>query len=235
MKNRTAAAASQDEDRARARGLLGVSRETEERLAVYVELLRRWQTIKNLVGPATLPEVWTRHIADSAQLAPLAPDARSWVDMGSGAGFPGLVTAILLRDRPGIRVHLIESNNRKCAFLREVARETGAPAEIHPGRIQDILPALEQVDVLTARALAPLPQLLLWGKRLIDAGTLGLFLKGEEIRSESASVPEEWGYAIDTIESATHSSGRIVRVRAGIRDDDPRGSMATKGDPVHGR
>lgn len=193
--------------------LLDVSRETEDRLARYVELLRRWQTVKNLVGPGTLDTVWTRHIADSAQLVPLAPEARSWVDIGSGAGFPGLVVAILLRDRPGVRVHLIESNHRKCAFLREVVRETTAPAEVHAGRIEDVLPTLSDIDVLSARALAPLSQLLLWGKRLIDAGTLGLFLKGEEINRESASLSGQ-GYAIEAVPSCTHAAGRILMVRA---------------------
>ena len=202
-----------DEDRLRARPLLDVSRETEERLAGYVALLRRWQTIKNLVGPGTLDTVWTRHIADSAQLLPLAPDARSWADMGSGAGFPGLVVAILLRDRPGAVVHLIESNHRKCAFLREVARETQAPVEVHAGRIEDVVPILAGIDALSARALAPLPQLLLWGKGLIDAGTLGLFLKGDDVNRESASVAG-LGYAIEAVPSRTHTASRILMVRA---------------------
>ena len=200
-------------DRASALALLNVSRETEERLAVYAALLRRWQTIKNLVGAGTLDAVWTRHIADSAQLVPLLPEARTWADLGSGAGFPGLVIAILLRERPGARIHLIESNNRKCAFLREVARETGAPAEVHTGRIEDVLPTLAEIDALSARALAPLPQLLVWGKRLIHAGTTGLFLKGEEYAAESASVAGQ-GYAIEAVPSRTHSAGRILVVRA---------------------
>ena len=201
-------------DRDRALRLMSVSRETAERLAVYVDLLTRWQSIKNLVGPSTLPEVWTRHVADSHQLVPLASQARTWADMGSGAGFPGLVVAIAIRDRPGAQVHLIESNNRKAAFLREVARETGAPVLVHPRRIEDVMPDFGAIDVLTARALAPLPQLLLWGKQLIDAGTLGLFLKGEEIAAESATVAEDSAYAIDFVASVTPGGGRIVRVRA---------------------
>ena len=202
-----------EDDRARALALMGVSRETQERLATYVALLKRWQGIKNLVGTGTLAEIWTRHIADSAQLVPLAPAAQTWVDIGSGAGFPGLVIAILLRDRPGVRVNLVESNGRKCAFLREVARETGAPVTVHAGRIEDVLDDMQCVDVLTARALAPLPQLLLWGKRLIDAGTLGLFLKGEESGRESAMVSTQ-GYAIEAVPSRTHAAGRILLVRS---------------------
>lgn len=200
-------------DREQALALLVVSRETEARLAVYVDLLRRWQTVKNLVGPGTLDTVWTRHIADSAQLVPLAGEAQTWADLGSGAGFPGLVAAILLRDRSGAQVHLIESNQRKCAFLREVARETGACVLVHAGRIDDVLPRLGPVDVVSARALAPLPQLLLWGKRLILAGSLGLFLKGEEFARESANVTEQ-GFMIEAIPSRTHAAGRILVVRA---------------------
>src|SRR5687768_363856 len=101
-----------DGDRRRACEILGVSRETEERLSILVGELRHWQAIKNLVGPATLNHVWTRHVADSAQLLDHAPEARTWLDLGSGAGFPGLVLAILLRDTPGGQVHLVESNSR---------------------------------------------------------------------------------------------------------------------------
>lgn len=202
-----------DHDRTLSLPMLGVSRETEERLATYAELLHRWQAIKNLVGPGTLDQVWTRHIADSAQLAPLAPGASTWIDIGSGAGFPGLVVAILLRDRPGFHAHLVESNHRKCAFLREVARATGAPVEVHAGRIEDVLPSFAGADVLSARALAPLPQLMLWGKRLIDAGTTGLFLKGEDFETESASVVA-LGYAIEAIPSRTHAKARILKIRA---------------------
>ena len=192
---------------------MAVSRETAERLDIYADLLRRWQTVKNLVGPGTLPELWTRHIADSAQLVPLAPDAHVWADLGSGAGFPGLVTAILLREVPGAQVHLVESNNRKCAFLREVARETGAPALVHTGRIEDVVPELDGVDAVSARALAPLPQLLLWAKRLIDAGSVGLFLKGQEFENESATIDPTLGYEVSAYPSRTNPAGRILMVR----------------------
>ena len=115
------------------------------------------------------------------------------------------------REQAGTAVHLIESNNRKCAFLREVARETGAPATVHPGRIEDVLPTLPPIDALTARALAPLPQLLVWGKGLIDAGTLGIFPKGDEYRTESANVNPD--YVIDAVPSRTNPAGRILLVR----------------------
>ena len=150
-----------EEDRLRALPLLAVSRETMDRFDLYVGLLQRWQTIKNLVGPGTMSSVWTRHIADSAQLAKFAPDARIWVDIGSGAGFPGLVIAILLADRPGFHMHLVESNGRKVAFLREVARTLALPVTVHDCRIEAAFSVLpEQIDCLTARALASLKELL---------------------------------------------------------------------------
>jgi 16S rRNA (guanine527-N7)-methyltransferase len=205
--------------------MIPVSRETGEVLAVYVDLLQRWQAIKNLVGPSTLPHVWTRHIADSAQLLDFAPaSALTWVDMGSGAGFPGLVLAILLRQRPGARVHLVESNGRKCAFLREVIRATGAPAEVHSGRIEAVVPKLCGVDVVTARALAPLPDLLTMALPLLRAGTIGLFLKGDEAAAEVAQV-ENGSFAdiaVKSMPSVTHSGGRIIVARAKVPSD---GSM----------
>lgn len=204
---------SPENDRANALTLMGVSRETEQRFEAYVALLRRWQGVKNLVGEGTLDEIWTRHVADSAQVVPLAPGAATWVDLGSGAGFPGLVVAILLRGKPGVLVHLVESNNRKCAFLREVARETGAPVEVHCGRIDDVVPTLSGIDALTARGLASLPQLLLWGKGLMEAGTLGIFLKGEEFGRESVKLAPA-GFAIEAVPSVTHSAARILLVRS---------------------
>ena len=131
------------------------------RLELYAELLVRWQATINLVSPKTLPELWTRHIADSLQVQAVLPEARRWVDLGSGGGFPGLVTAILLADAPGATVHLVESDKRKAAFLRTVARETGAPATIHAERIETFVPAhAAPVDAISARALAPLPHLV---------------------------------------------------------------------------
>src|SRR5215470_3088320 len=120
-------------DRAEAFALTPVSRETEERLERFVELLLAWQKTTHLVSPASIPKLWTRHVADSLQLLDLAPQARLWVDLGSGGGFPGLVLACALADRPkadGAQVHLVESNSRKAAFLREAVRITGAPAMV---------------------------------------------------------------------------------------------------------
>src|SRR5277367_6578959 len=131
-------AVSPDVDRREALRLIPVSRETGGRLAAYVDLLARWRKTINLIAESTFPSVWTRHIADSAQLLALTPGARRWVDMGSGAGFPGLVIAIQLADVPGAVVHCIESDQRKCAFLREAVRATGAAATIHSERVEAI-------------------------------------------------------------------------------------------------
>src|SRR5437868_5041056 len=161
-----------------------VSRETLRRLDLLVAELTRWQRIKNLVGPRTLPEVWLRHIADSLQLAAILPEARRWADLGSGAGFPGLVVAAALAGTPGAEVHLVESNARKCAFLRHAALAMAAPATVHEGRIEKIVPALPPVDVVTARALAPLGQLLAWSEDLLKTAAVGLFPKGREVEAE---------------------------------------------------
>lgn len=218
-------------DRARALSLVPVSRETEARFALYAELLVRWQRVKNLVGPNTLTQVWTRHIADSAQLLPLAPQAKVWVDMGSGAGFPGLVLAILLRDRPGACVHLVEANARKCAFLREAARSCGAVAEIHQARIEDVAEGLGMVDVVTARALAPLPHLIEMGKILFDRGAAGLFLKSEGELAGIGTTADPG--AMDILPSRTSAEGRILRLPAPVRLDRilPAAAEAV-GDPT---
>jgi 16S rRNA (guanine527-N7)-methyltransferase len=126
-------------DRTAALAQMAVSRETVAKLDAYVDLLQRWQKIKNLVAPSTLDQIWTRHIADSAQLLPLIGGARTIVDLGSGAGFPGLVIAIAHADQNDFQVHLVESNTRKASFLREVARVTGAPVTVHAVRIEEFV------------------------------------------------------------------------------------------------
>ena len=157
-------------------GLTGVSRETLERLEAYAELLRRWSGRINLVGRNTLGELWRRHFLDSAQLLPFIPNkTRHLVDLGSGAGFPGLVLAIL--GVPG--VELIESDARKCVFLREAARTANAPVTIVDSRIETVKPHL--AEIVTARACAPLDKLLPLAERFIGPNTLCLFLKGEHV------------------------------------------------------
>lgn len=195
-----------------------VSRETVERLEAYAGLLLKWQKTINLVAPSTLGDIWNRHFADSAQLLALAPpDATRWLDLGSGAGFPGMVLAILLREREGARVTLVESDSRKAAFLREVARATGAPVDILCERIEK--PATqakvgESINVVTARALAPLPKLLDLSAPYFSKDTVGLFLKGREAQAEVEAAHQIWDFEAALEPSVTDSSGRIVIVRA---------------------
>src|SRR3954453_1274072 len=156
-------------DKAAALALTPVSRETELRLDAYVHLLLHWQAKTNLVASSTLPQLWTRHIADSLQLLPLAPDAKIWADLGSGGGFPGVVLACALADTPGSTVHLIERNAKKAAFLREALRITGAAGTVHLADIEDhVDSALGPVDCVTARAVAPLHQLIGFAEQLVE-------------------------------------------------------------------
>ena len=193
-----------------------VSRETSERLDVLVAELGRWQRIKNLVGPGTLPEVWTRHVADSLQLLAVEPEARRWLDLGSGAGFPGLAIAAALAGREGAEVHLVESNSRKCAFLRHAARLMRAPAHVHEARIEAVVAgfAAKSIEAGTARALAPLGQLVAWAEPLLKSGTVGLFPKGREVQSELTEAAKSWRLDADLIPSRTDPQGRIVRIRS---------------------
>lgn len=190
-----------------------VSRETGDRLALLAAELRRWQPIQNLVSPSTVENVWSRHIADSLQLADLAPDACTWVDLGSGAGFPGVVIAVATAERPRSHVHLIESNGRKCAFLRHAARATAAPVTVHHARIEAVAPGLAgTADVVTARALAPLSKLLAWSQELLKSGALGLFPKGRDVAAELTEAENSWRFKAELLPSRTDSEARIVRV-----------------------
>jgi len=194
--------------------VLAVSRETRERLEIYVALVAKWQKSQNLVSPATLPRIWRRHVADSAQVFALKPHFRRWVDLGSGAGFPGLVTAILLADRPGAAVHLVESNKGKAAFLRTVARETGAPAIVHDERIDSFAERFtESVDGVSARALASFGQLLSWAAPFLARGALGVFHKGQDFGVELAEATLSWDLDLIEHESKTEPTGRLVEVR----------------------
>ena len=194
--------------------IVPVSRETYDRLNLLVSELRRWQAVKNLVGPRTLNEVWSRHIADSLQLLALEPERKAWLDLGSGAGFPGLVIGIAGRSRPGRHVDLVESNSRTCSFLRHAARRTYASASIHEARLEAVIPAFAgKVDVVTARALASLRQLVAWTSPLLETGTVGLFPKGRDAEAELTEARESWRFDADVIPSRTDPDARIIRVR----------------------
>lgn len=198
-----------------------VSHETIHRLRRYAELLEHWQKTTNLVAPSTLPQVWSRHFADSAQLAALAPEARLWLDLGSGGGFPGLVVAILNSGTPGFRMHLVESNQKKCAFLGQVARATEAPVDIHAMRIEQFAKSAQSLepDVVSARALAPLPRLLELAEPFLRDETRGLFLKGRETDAEIASALERWTFGVTRHTSLTDDDARIVEIKAPRRRD----------------
>ena len=191
---------------------LNVSRETFEKLELLERELRRWQAIKNLVGPGTLDQIWERHIVDSLQLLDLAPEAKTWLDLGSGAGFPGLVLAIAGAER-GLKVHLVESNSRKCAFLRHIARLTGAPAKVHEARLETLVPDfVGKADVVSARALASLAMLLDWTEPLLKAGTMGLFPKGRDAEIELTEARKKWTFEAEILPSLTDSEARILRI-----------------------
>jgi 16S rRNA (guanine527-N7)-methyltransferase len=200
-------------DRAEALKLTPVSRETAQLLDRLVEFLLDWQSRTNLIAASTVPKLWTRHIADSLQLLPLAPQARHWVDLGSGGGFPGLVIAAALAGQPGAEIHLVESVGKKAAFLREAARHIDAPAHVHAVRIEDFVKNFKgPVDVVTARALAPLDVLLSLAYPLLKTGAKGLFLKGQDVEAELTKASKYWTIQADLVPSKTHTHGRIVAV-----------------------
>ena len=211
-------------DRARALALAPVSRETEARLDRFVPLLLDWQRRINLIAASTEAKLWTRHIADSLQLLALAPEARRWVDLGSGGGFPGLVIACGLAETKGAEVHLVESNAKKAAFLREAARATAAPAVVHAGRIEDFVDnAPLGIDVVTARALAPLVDLLATAYPLLQRGAWGLFPKGQAAAGELTEAGKRWKIQASLEVSRTDPQARIVFVR-GLEPKSAAGS-----------
>jgi 16S rRNA (guanine527-N7)-methyltransferase len=190
----------------------GVSRETLARLKAYAGLLADWNARHNLVSAAALADVWRRHFWDSAQLVQfISAEARGLVDLGSGAGFPGLVLAILYRERPGFRTVLFEATAKKCAFLAAAARATGAAAEIRNARIEQAKP--EAFDVVTARALAPLSMLLAYAQPFQGASTVNLFLKGQSVASELTEARKSWRMQLVRHQSRSDPSGTILEIR----------------------
>jgi len=200
-------------DKAVALTLTPVSRETEARLDRYVDLLLEWQAKTNLVAPSTLPSLWTRHIADSLQLLALAPAAKVWVDLGSGGGFPGVVLACALAETPGATVHLVERNTRKAAFLREALRVTSTPGMVHLAEIGDTVDRITgRVDCVTARAVAPLNQLVGFAEPLVRKGAKALFLKGQDVEAELTEATKYWKIAPHLHSSRTGGGGWIVEL-----------------------
>jgi 16S rRNA (guanine527-N7)-methyltransferase len=213
-KDRAAESFSADpSDKAAALALTPVSRETEARLDRYLELLRQWQAKTNLVAPSTLPHLWTRHVADSLQLLSLAPTAKVWVDFGSGGGFPGVVLACALAETAGARVYLVERNSKKAAFLREALRITSGPGIVHATGIEDIVDSIEgPIDCVTARALAPLHELVGFARPLVGKGAKALFLKGQDVEAELTEATKYWNIEPILHSSLTGGQGWIVEL-----------------------
>ena len=193
----------------------GLPAATMERLKVYEDLLRKWQKKINLVSESSLANIWHRHFLDSYQLFGLAGAWTRWVDLGSGGGFPGLVVGIASAD-PARKVHLIEADKRKVAFLREVSRETRTAVEIHCGRIELVLPELcneMQFDIVSARGLAPLSDLAHLAEAAMKAGALGMFLKGKDFASELTNADALSNYECGVVESQSDPCARIILLR----------------------
>jgi len=202
-------------DRGRALALTPVSRETAARLDRFVALLLQWQDVTHLIAPSTVTRLWTRHIADSLQLIDLAPDAKIWVDLGTGGGFPGLAIACALYGMAGRMVHLVESNARKAAFLREAVAATESPAMVHTFRMEKFVESFAgRADIVTARAVSPLSLLLGQCLPLLGRGAVGLFPKGQYVEAELTEASKCWKMAADLVPSRTDPKARIVMIRA---------------------
>ena len=191
-----------------------VSRETQQRLEHFVEMFKKWNATTNLVAPSTLPELWTRHVADSAQIFQLSPTPKTWVDLGSGGGFPGVITAILLAELNDGWVHLVESNNKKAAFLRLALKECGARGTVHPIRIEAAPEKIPHCDAVSARALADLDLLLHyiepWALKNTD---LKCFLnKGRDYEQEVAKANGRWQFDLIKHVSTIEATSVVLEV-----------------------
>jgi 16S rRNA (guanine527-N7)-methyltransferase len=213
------------QDREKALAMFDVSRETIARLDRFVDLLLAWQRRTNLISSSTIPTLWTRHVADSLQLlqlaettSPRAGEGRVgdvWLDLGSGGGFPGIVLACALADVLGSRIHLIESNMKKASFLREAVRETKVPGIVHAARIETLVPMLgAAADYVTARALAPLPDLLEMVAPFLKKGAKAFLLKGQDLGIELTEATKRWNIEAESVPSKTSKTGRILIVHA---------------------
>lgn len=189
-----------------------VSRETLDAFNRYGQALLKWQARINLIGPKTVDDMWRRHFQDSAQLiGVLETRPKSWLDFGSGAGFPGMVVALLLADDPAFTMHLVESNGKKASFLREVARETGAPVTVHGVRVETL--ELDNLDVVSARACSALPKLLDYAEPFCSQDTVLLFPKGQDVDQELTLIPKYWSMALKKFPSHTDPSASIIRIQ----------------------
>ena len=179
-------------------------------LDAFRVLLTGWNEQMNLVGPSALAEFWPRHVYDSAQLLARAPEAKVWADLGAGAGFPGLVLAILLKGAPGAKIHLVESMAKRCRFLSAVVESLALPAQVHNARAEDLK---IKVDVVAARACAPLVRLLGYAQPYLAQGATGLFLKGQDVVAELTEATKYWKFEGHLTASLSHPEGRILQVK----------------------
>ncbi|MCP4386483.1 MAG: 16S rRNA (guanine(527)-N(7))-methyltransferase RsmG [Hyphomicrobiales bacterium] len=208
-----------DEDSIEAvRAVAPVSRETASRLTAFVGLVRKWQRVENLISAKTLPMIWHRHVADSAQLVSLFPDSLRWLDLGTGAGFPGIVLACLLAESAEAKIDLLEANGRKCAFLRHVVREIAIPAVVHQGRIEALVADWgEPIDRVTARAVAPLNRLIGLSQPILASGTPAAFFKGADFVGEISEATQYWNLDLVEHKSRISENGVILEVRSAGR------------------
>jgi len=197
-------------DAAAVQAALGATDAQMADLEAYRGLLSAWNEKINLVGPSALAEFWPRHAYDSAQLLALAPGALTWADLGAGAGFPGLVLAILLKGKPGARVHLVESMAKRCRFLTEVGQALDLPVDVHNVRAEQLGIS---VDIVTARACAPLVRLLGYAEPSLRKGATGLFLKGQDVVAELTEAAKYWKFEAELLASSSHPDGRILQVK----------------------
>jgi 16S rRNA (guanine527-N7)-methyltransferase len=189
-----------------------VSRETFEGLEAFETMFRVWANRINLAAPSTLDDLWSRHILDSAQLAPLAPGALRWLDLGSGGGFPGLVLAFILKERSGGQIDLVESNRKKAGFLQAVVGQFSLPAHVHARRIDEDNKNLAPPDVVTARALAPLPALLDFAFPWLSTGARGFLHKGRDYRQEVQESSLLWQYDLVEHRSRVDADSVILEI-----------------------
>jgi 16S rRNA (guanine527-N7)-methyltransferase len=191
-----------------------VSRETQQRLEHFVSLFQKWARTINLTAPSTIEDAWRRHVADSAQIFQLQPAAKNWIDLGSGGGFPGVVTAIFLAESQAGWVHLVESNHKKAAFLRTALRETGARGSVHPIRIEDAPSAIDAADFVSARALAELGVLLDFIEPwVLRNGNLCAYLhKGRDYRFEIDKARSRWNFDLLEHKSAVETDSVVLEI-----------------------
>ncbi|CAN7229930.1 16S rRNA (guanine(527)-N(7))-methyltransferase RsmG [Phyllobacterium sp. LjRoot231] len=197
-----------------------VSRETVDNLCGFEELFRKWSTAINLASPSTLDQLWERHIVDSAQLFDMAPNASKWLDLGSGGGFPGVVLAILLKERSGGRIDLVESNGKKAAFLRTAIGQFSAPGTVHAARIDAVWAKIPTPEIITARALASLNELFALSEPWMNDGATALFQKGRDYRREIEESRYDWSFDLVERRSVVDKDSVVLQV-SNLRRMDP--------------